>query len=470
VSLTVGAPGRPRVALGLLCAVQFMLVLDASIVSVALPSIQADLGADATSLQLVVSLYALAFGGGLILAGRAADRHGRRRLFLAGVATFTLASLTCGLAQSNAVLLAGRALQGAGAAMASPAALALLGELFADARRQARAFALWGALSAAGGAAGLLLGGVLTDAAGWPWVFLINLPAGAAVLIAAPQILDERRAPDAPREELTGALALTSGLGLLVLALSLITEHGAVGAAALVAGGLALAGFARVERRAARPVLDLRLLRMPRVGAANVGGFALSALIAGQSLLGTLYLQRVLGLSALETGLAVLPVTLVAFASSRHAPVLVERHGFARVLAGGLLVAGAGIGLLAGIGSDSSYWIAVLPGFVLFGAGLGTAFVAFTIGATADAPSALRGLASGLAGTSQQIGFALGAAALAALAAARTGGGADAAALVAGYRLAFACAAALAVAGAALVIWLARPRSTEPAASAPALP
>lgn len=453
---------RSGLALGLLCAAQFMMVLDASIVSVALPSIRADLGMGETSLQYVLSLYALTFGGCLILAGRAGDLFGRRRLFLAGLGLFTAASLACGLAESPAVLLGGRAAQGLGAAMVSPAALSLLLGIFTDEHERNRALGLWGALSAAGGATGLLLGGALTDSLGWEWVFLINLPLGAIVIVTVPRLVAESRDSNRHRLDVAGAVAVTAGLGLLLFGLTRGQEDGFTAAlpVLLIVGALALLSvFVAAERRVDHPLVDFAVFRARTLTVANLAGMVLAMLIAAQSFFGTLYLQGVLGLSPLQTGLAILPVTLISFASSGQAARLVERFGLTGVLVAGLLISGSGVGLLAGVDVGGSYWTAVMPGYALFGLGLGASFVAFTIGATAGAPAAQRGLASGLLNTSQQLGFAIGVAALATIAGARTealGGATDLEDLVAGYRLAFLCAFALALLAALAVLVLLR--------------
>lgn len=408
---------RPCLALALLCAAQFMLILDTTIVAVALPSIRADLGfASQADLQYVISLYAATFGGLLILAGRVADLLGRRRVFAAGLLAFAAASLACGLAPTSEALLAGRALQGVGAAMVSPAALSLLTALFAEGEERNRALGAWGSVGGAAGATGLVLGGVLTSAAGWEWLFFINLPIALGCAFAAPRLLPAAAAPEAGRRlDLPGALTITLALGLLIFGLSR-SEHTGFGSAAtlgLLAGAAALlAAFVAIERRVRRPLVAFRLFRLPGVAGANVAMLLLNAVIASQLFFTTLYAQRVLGLSALETGLAFLTNSALVVVGSTLASRLIGRVGAGVVLAIGLAIIGASALLLSGVSADGTYAADVLPGFTLTGLGLGLAFVSVTVGATSGAGDRDQGLASGVVNTAQQVGFGVGIAAV----------------------------------------------------------
>ncbi|MFC6882312.1 MULTISPECIES: MFS transporter [Actinomadura] len=462
-------------ALLLLCSAQFTVILDTTIVNVALPAIRSEFGfASQAELQYVISLYALTFGGFLILAGRVADLYGRRRLFVAGLLLFAAASLLCGLAPASWVLLAGRALQGLASAMVSPAALSLLVTLFDEGPERNRALGVWGASGGAAGATGLIVGGVLTAALGWEWVFFINIPIGLAAALAARRLLPPGGAAGArSRLDLPGAVAVTLGLGLLIFGLTRGEQDGFDAPAPLVllaASVLLLAAFVLIERHVRSPLVAFRLFRVPGVTGSNVAALLLTTIISSQLFFTTLYAQRVLGLSALETGLAFVPNSALVLVGSSVASRITGRLGAGRVLAAGLAIIGVGSLLLAGVSPDGAYATDVLPGFTVTGFGLGLAFVAVTIGATSGLREDDQGLASGVVNTAQQIGFAVGIAAVVAAALALTehGGGDETERLVSGYSTGYLMDAGLAAAGALLALALVRARPAPPEDGRPA--
>ncbi|WP_200206822.1 MFS transporter [Micromonospora coerulea] len=467
-------------ALLVLCAGSLMIILDGSIVAVALPPIQRDLGFPAAGLAWVVNAYLVAFGGLLLLAGRLGDLLGRRRVFLTGVALFTLASLACALAAGPATLVIARFTQGVGGALSTAVSLGMIVRLFPEPGERARAIAVFSFTGAAGASVGLLAGGVLTDVAGWRSIFLINLPIGAVILVGAVR----RVAPDhgvglRAGLDLLGAGLVTAGLMAAVVAIVGAGEHGwtaprTAGAAGLAA--LLLAGFAARQRTAATPLLPPRVLRAPGLVAANVVQFLMVAAYFGFQFLLALYLQLVLALDPAATGVAFLPTPLVIAAVSLGAAGrLAARYGARSVLLGGLVLAVAGFLLLARLPVAADYATDVLPALLVFGVAGGLTLPAVTTLAMAGARPADAGLASGLANTTQQVGGALGLAALATLAAARTdalgaAGTDQVTALAAGYRAAFAVAAALVAAAllVALVTLRRRPaRRPAPVAAEP---
>ncbi len=385
-------------ALALLCVAQFMVVLDVTIVVVALPAIQADLGFTTSALQWVVTAYTLVFGGLLILAGRAGDLVGRRRLFSAGLVLFGLASLGCGLAPSSGALIALRAVQGLGAAVVAPTALALLTATFPDGRERRRAVAVWTAAAAGGGASGWVLGGLLTEAASWRWVFLVNAPIGLAAALLTVRVVAESRGPRGRGLDVPGAVTLTLGIALLVVA----AERRAwpAGAAALAL----LAAFVAIERRAAAPILPLSALRVPPFATATGAALAVTAATTPPMFLAVLHLQRDLGLGAVETGLACAPVNLAVIAGSALAPRAIAAAGTRAAIAGGLLAIAAGAGLLAAGGRLA----VMLPAFAVMGAGLGCGSVASTAAGTSALGPEHRGLAGGVLNAAAQIGTVLG--------------------------------------------------------------
>jgi EmrB/QacA subfamily drug resistance transporter len=415
---------RRWMALALIVTAQFMVILDVAIVNVALPSIQADLGFSQSSLQWVVSAYAIVFGGALLLGGRLADLLGRRRLFMSGIALFTVSSFLCGIAWSDVSLIAFRALQGLGGAMLAPAALSLLMTTFAEGRERNRALGIYGAASGSGAAAGVLLGGLLTSTLGWSWIFFLNLPVGAAALALAPVLLRESRAAlDHRHFDVRGAVTITSGLMLLVYALTRATSEGWTSAATLgtVAGALALvAAFIVIELRSSAPLLPLRIFRLRTLTAANVVMTIVGATTFGEFFLLTLYLQEGLHYSPMRSGAAFSAFALTVVVASNVAQVLVARIGLQRVLLLGLTAATVSLALLTRLPVNGSYLQDLLPAFVLGGAGLGLSFVPVTIAGLTGVHPADAGVASGLVNTSRQIGGAIGIAAVSSIAATST--------------------------------------------------
>ncbi|MFI6327731.1 MFS transporter [Micromonospora chersina] len=456
-------------ALLVLCAGSLMIILDGSIVAVALPAVQADLGFPAAGLAWVVNAYLVAFGGLLLLAGRLGDLLGRRQVFLAGVALFTLASLLCAVAAGPGTLVAARFAQGVGGALTTAVSLGMIVRIFPEPAERARAIAVFSFTGAAGASLGLLVGGVLTDLAGWRSIFLINLPIGVAIVAGAVRLIaPDRGAGLRAGLDLLGAVLATAGLMAAVLAIVGAGEHGWTSPRTLGAGALAaalLAGFAARQRRAAAPLLPPRVLRAPGLVAANATQFLMVAAYFGFQFLLALHLQLVLGLDPAATGFAFLPTPLaIAAVSLGLAGRLMARFGARTVLVGGLALAVAGFLLLARLPVDARYAADVLPALLVFGVAGGLTLPAVTTLAMAGAEPADAGLASGLANTTQQVGGALGLAVLATLAASRAdalraAGTDQVAALADGYRSAFAVAAGLVTA--ALLVALLTARATR---------
>jgi EmrB/QacA subfamily drug resistance transporter len=446
---------RKWFALALLSAVQFMVVLDIAIVNVALPSIQTDLGFSDESLQWVVSAYALVFGGFLLLGGRAADVIGRRRIFLVGLIAFTVSSLVAGLAWSEASLIAARAFQGLGAAIISPAALSILSTTFAEGRERNIALGVWGAVGGFGAAAGVLLGGILTDALSWEWIFFVNVPVGVVAFVLTPFLLDESRDASVKRFDVPGAVLVTAGLSSLVYAITQAGQEGWLAATTIgfFVGSLALlAVFVVWELRHPEPLMRFGILRTKTVAGANVSGFILGTAIFAMFLMLTLYMQQVLGYSAMKTGVAYLAVAGTAILWSAVAAQLVTRIGVKPVLVVGMVALTGGLVWFTQVSVDGSYVTDLLPGFLLVGVGIGFSFVPISIAALAGIRDSEAGLASGLINTSQQIGGALGIAALSTIATSRTSdaiasGTAQAQALVDGFSAAFLAGLGIAAAG-----------------------
>jgi EmrB/QacA subfamily drug resistance transporter len=410
-------------ALALLCVVQFMVVLDIAIVNVALPSIQSDLGFSQADLQWVISAYALVFGGFLLLGGRAADVLGRRRLFLVGVVVFTLASLLAGLAWSEPSLISARVLQGLGAAMITPAALSILSTTFPEGRERNIALGAWGAVGGFGAVAGVLLGGVLTDALSWEWIFFVNVPVGVAGFVLAPILLHESRDARVTTFDLPGAVLVTAGLSSLVYAITQAGQDGWLAPETLgvfAASALLLAGFVAWELRHPEPLMRFGILQTRTVSGANVAGFIMGTAMFSMFLMLTLYMQQVLGYSAMKTGVAYLAVAGTAIVWSTVAAQLVTRIGVKPVLVVGMAALTTGLVYFTQISVDGSYLGDLLPGFLIIGVGIGFSFVPISIAALAGVRPAEAGLASGLINTSQQIGGALGIAALSTIATTRT--------------------------------------------------
>jgi EmrB/QacA subfamily drug resistance transporter len=446
---------RKWFALGLLSAVQFMVVLDIAIVNVALPSIQVDLGFSEESLQWVVSAYALVFGGFLLLGGRAADVVGRRRLFLVGLVAFTLSSLFAGLAWSEPSLITARALQGLGAAIISPAALSIVSVTFAEGRERNIALGVWGAVGGFGAAAGVLLGGVLTDALSWEWIFFVNVPVGILAFALTPFLLKESRDASVKSFDVPGGVLVTAGLSSLVYAITQAGQEGWLAGQTIgfFVGSLALlAGFVVWELRHPEPLMRFGILRTKTVAGANVSGFILGTAIFSMFLMLTLYMQQVLGYSAMKTGVAYLAVAGTAIIWSAVAAQLVTRLGVKPVLVTGMVALTAGLAWFTQVSVDGTYVQDLLPGFLLVGVGLGFSFVPISIAALAGVRANEMGLASGLINTSQQIGGALGIAALSTIATSRTSdavasGTAQAQAAVDGFSAAFLAGLGIAAAG-----------------------
>jgi EmrB/QacA subfamily drug resistance transporter len=438
----------PRwLALYVLCAGVLMIVLDTTIVNVALPSIRTDLGFSETALVWVVNAYMLTFGGFLLLGGRLGDLFGQRRLFLLGITLFTIASVACGLANTQALLIAARAVQGLGGAVVSAVALSLIMNLFTEPAERAKAMGVYGFVCAGGGSIGVLLGGLLTDALSWHWIFLVNLPIGAVVYALCIALL-----PNAPGQshgealDVAGAVTVTTSLMLAVYA---IVNGNAVGWTSpqtiglLGAAAVLFALFLTIESRVRSPLMPLALLRLRNVATANVVGVLWAAAMFAWFFISALYMQLVLGYSAMQVGLAFLPANLImaAFSLGLSAKI-VMRFGIRLPLAAGMLLAAAGLALFARSPADGSFLVHVLPGMILLGLGAGVALNPLLLAAMSDVAAGESGLASGIVNTSFMMGGALGLAVLASLAVARTdgllGAGASApAALTGGYQLAF---------------------------------
>jgi len=407
---------RRWAALAVIVAAQFMVVLDVAIVNVALPSIRTDLHFSQESLQWVITAYSLLFGGVLLLGGRLADLLGRRRLFVAGLALFTVSSLLDGLAWSSGSLIGFRALQGLGAALLSPAALSILTTTFREGRERNLALGIWGAASGSGGAAGVLLGGALTSGLSWSWIFFINVPVGALVIALTPWLLRESRAGLQQRTfDFAGAASITGGLMLLVYAMTRATQHGwgTAETIGLLAGSAALIlAFFVIELRSKAPLLPLRIFRLRTLSASNLSGLLMGGAIFSQFFLLTLYMQEVLHYSALKTGVAYIGLTLTIIAFSAVAQSLTTRIGVRRVLPAGLALSTVALVLFARLPVHGQYFTDLFPAFIISGLGLALAFVPMSIGALTGVTAKDAGVASGLINTNQQIGGAIGVAAV----------------------------------------------------------
>jgi EmrB/QacA subfamily drug resistance transporter len=411
---------NPWLVLTLVCMAQFMVILDATIVNVALPSIQADLGMSEADLQWVVNAYALVFGGFLLLGGRAGDLIGRKRVFLIGLVIFTVASLLNGLSPSSEFLIVFRGVQGLGAALVAPAALSIITTTFAEGAERTKAMSVWAAIAVGGAAVGLVLGGILTTALSWPWIFYVNVPVGIAVFIASMRFVPESKDTSMHKSfDLAGAVTVTSGLLALVYGIVKAQEKGWT---SLHTGGfftlafVLLAAFVVIERRSAEPLVRLGIFRVRTVRAANVVMFLVAAGLFAMFFFNTLYLQRVLGYSALKAGLAFLPFTAGIIVGAGLSQGLVAKLGAREVPLIGMPMAIAGMLLFTRLQPDSSYLTDLLPGIILASIGMGMTFVPITLIATSGIGQDDAGLASGLYNTSQQIGGALGLAILSTLA------------------------------------------------------
>jgi EmrB/QacA subfamily drug resistance transporter len=457
---------RANALLLVVCLAQFMVLLDVSVVNVALPAIHDDLHFSSTGLQWVVNAYTLTFAGFLMLGGRAADLLGRRRVLLLGTAAFALASLLCAVASSRGLLIGARAVQGVAGAVVSPATLAIVVTSFAEGRERNRALGAWVTMSALGASSGALLGGLLTQSLGWPAVFAINAPLGLLAIVLGLRVIPAGTRPAGPRNfDVLGAVLVTAGLVGVTYGIvrSEALGWGSAGMLGpLLAGVALLVAFVVVEGRVARvPLVPLSIFRLAQLRAANLVVILMYAALFAMFYFVTLYLQQVLGDDALVAGLKFLPLTGAVFAGSRLAPRLIARCGVRVTVVAGMLSATAGLLVLANVAPGGSYVAVVLPGGVLACLGMGLALVPATIAAVQDVPATQSGLASGLLNTSRLVGGALGLALLSTLATAHTSGELAAAvsgprALTDGFALAFEVGAAFCLAGALVALALLR--------------
>ena len=465
---------RRWIALALLAVAQFVVVLDASIVNVALPSIGEDLGFSQDNLAWVVNGYVLVFGGFLLLGGRMADLLGRRRVFMGGMVLFAVASLAGGFAESEGQLIAARAVQGLGAAILSPAALSIVTTIFRDGAERNKALGVWGAVAGSGGAAGVLLGGVLTDGLGWEWVLWVNVPIGIVAAALAPALIAESREEARTRNfDVAGAVSVTAGLSLLVFALVDANQAGWGSTQTLGLLGLSvalLAGFVAIESRSASPLVPFSIFRLRTVTGANVTALLIGASLFSMFFFISLYMQQVLGYEPLEAGLAYLPLAIAIILSAGIASQLVTRVGFKPVLIAGLAFVGAGLLWFSQVSVGGSFGTDILGPSLLAAVGLGLSFVPVTIAAVSGVAEHESGLASGLINTTQQVGGALGLAVLATLANSRTddlladAGGNPAEvpnALTEGFQTAFLGGAGLALVGIVAASLLIRSRDSR---------
>jgi len=450
-------------ALILLAAAQFVVVLDASIVNVALPSIGKALDFSQENLPWVVNAYVLTFGGFLLLGGRAADLLGRRRVFMAGLMLVAVASLAAGFAATEGQLIAARAAQGLGAAIISPAALSIVTTIFSDGAERNKALGVWGAVAGAGGAAGVLLGGILTDGLGWEWVLWVNVPVSLVAFALAPRLIAESRASEQHRAyDVAGAVTVTAGLSVLVYAVIDASEAGwgSSKTLGLIALALALlAAFVVIELRASKPLVPFSIFRIRTLTGANVVGVLVGASLFSMFFFISLYMQQVLGYSAIHAGLSYLPLALTIMASAGIASGLVTKAGYKPVLAIGLLFIVAGLLWFSRVSVGGGFTTDILGPSLLAAVGLGFSFVTTTIAAVSGVEEDESGLASGLINTSQQVGGALGLAVLSTLATSHTkdllgSGTAAPQALTEGFQVAFLGGAAIAALGFVLTLVL----------------
>jgi EmrB/QacA subfamily drug resistance transporter len=466
----VPADRRRWLGLAVIVTAQFMVVLDVAIVNVALPTIKTDLHFSQESLQWVVTAYSIMFGGVLLLGGRMADLLGRRRLFMVGLALFSISSLLDGLAWSEASLITFRALQGLGAALLSPSALSILTTTFREGRERNLALGIWGAVSGSGGAAGVLLGGALTSSLSWSWIFFINVPVGVLAFAVAPRLLKDSRADGLRRFDVPGAASITGGLMLLVYAMTRATQHGwgaAETVSLLVAAAVLILGFVVIEFRSRAPLLPLRLFRLRTLAGSNVAGLLMGGAVYSQFFLLTLYMQQVLHYSAMQTGVAYVALTLTIIVFANVSQKLALRVGIRRLLPAGMLLAASGLVLYAQLPVDGHYFWDLFPAFILSGLGMSFVFIPMTIGALTGIKHSDAGVASGLINTSQQVGGAIGVAVATTIAATYTSrylvahpgpAPADGAALTHGFAIAFYVFAAVAALGAIVVAVLVEPK------------
>ena len=455
---------NPWLVLVLICLAQFMVILDATIVNVALPTIGHDLKLSEANLQWIINAYTLVFGGFLLLGGRAGDIVGRKRLFLVGLVIFTLASLLNGLASSAGMLIGFRALQGLGAALISPAALSIITTTFAEGKERARALGVWAAIAIGGSAVGLLLGGILTEALSWPWIFFVNVPVGVAAFVLSLRFVPESRADHAVGGfDAWGAVTATGGLMAFVYA---IIEAPSVGWGSartigfFVLAAVLLTAFVLIELRAAAPLVRLSIFRIRSLATANVAMFLVASGLFAMFFFNTLYIQRVLGYGPLKAGLAFLPFTAGIMVSAGLASQLAPRIGVRPVAATGMLVTIVGLLLLTRLPVDGTYVADVLPSLLLTSLGMGAVFMPLTLIATTGLENKDQGLASGLFNTSQQIGGSVGLAILTTVATSHTHGSAPEQ-LVEGFHWAFAGGAVFVAAALTVMLAMLRSRHVE---------
>jgi len=447
---------NPWVVLVIICLAQFMVVLDATIVNVALPHIQTSLGFTEASLQWVINAYTLVFAGFLLLGGRAGDLLGRKRLFLVGLVIFTAASLLNGLATTSGMLIGFRALQGLGAALISPAALSIISTTFAEGKERSRALGVWAAIAIGGSAVGLVLGGALTQSFSWRWIFFVNVPVGIFAFFAALRLVPESKDEHAHQGyDIAGALTVTGGLMALVYALVNSAQHGwgsTLTIVSFIVAFVLLAAFVVIEQRSSEPLVRLSIFRVRSLLTANLSMFLAFSGMFAMFFFNTLYIQKILGFGPLKTGVAFLPFTAGIMLSAGLASSFAPRIGVRPVAATGMVLTVIGMLLFARMPVDGSYATDVLPGMILGSLGMGAIFMPLTLVATTGLKDEDQGLASGLFNTSQQVGGALGLAILTTIAVGHTPGK-SAAAQVHGFHYAFAGAGALVAA--ALVVMLA---------------
>lgn len=454
-------PSRPGLLLGLLCVAQFMVYLDISIVNVALPSIQESLRMDADDLPYVVTTYGTLLGGFLLLGGRLADVVGRRRMLQVGLAVFAGTSLVAGLATDPAVLITARGAQGLGAALVTPAALSILMDAFAPGPERNRALGLWGSLTGIASVCGVLIGGVLTDSAGWRWIFWVNVPIGIAAIVLAPLVLPESREPVRRRFDVVGAVVLTGGLLLLIQTFDEAIDAG-WGSAQTIGGlsvaAIMLATFVLVELRSTSPLLPMGIFARRNLRTANIVSLAVMGSVVTLFYFASLSMQQILGWTPMRTGLAYVPLAMSVAVAAGISSVLVTRFSTRRVLVAGLVLSAAGLLMLSTLGAQVTYVSDVLPAFIVVGTGLGLAFVPLQVMALDDVDEREYGVAAGLVSTSQEAGGALGLAVVSTLVLSHIDGRLTAGAIsvtearVSGFQLGFVAAACLVLVGLVIVV------------------
>jgi EmrB/QacA subfamily drug resistance transporter len=469
-------PNKRRwLALAVIVAAQFMVVLDVAIVNVALPAIKSDLHFTQSSLQWVISAYAIFFGGFLLLGGRLGDVLGRRRVFMVGLSLFTVSSLLCGISWSEQSLIAFRAVQGLGGALLAPAALSILITTFREGRERNLALGVWGAASGSGGAAGVLLGGVLTSYFSWSWVFFLNIPVGIAVVAVSPWLLRESRADVAHRHfDVSGAITVTSSLMLLVYAVTRtsVSGWGDTTTLSLLAGSaVLLAAFIAIELRSPAPLLPLGIFRNRTLAAANGIAVLVGSIMFSMFFLLTLYMQEVLHYSAVQTGAAFVTTTLAIVIFANVGQMLVSRIGVRRVLTAGLLLTAVALAMLTRLPTNGHYFPDLFPAYLVSGLGMALTFVPMTIAGLTGVTGADAGVASGLINTSRQVGGAIGLAAVSSIAAAYAGHGsisaaANAADLTRGFQVGFDVLTGLTLVAAVLTVCFIAPAARTARAEA----